>query len=180
MSDRIALFRAVNVGGNAILPMAGLRTMAAAIGLENPRTLLQSGNLVFDAGARSPSACEKLLQAACTETFGFTTEIFVRNRTELEAVVAGTPFPKEAKNDPARLHVFFLRGAPAPEACRALEAAIKGREAIKVSGKQAYIYYPDGAGRSKLTAAAIERHLGHAGTARNWNTVTKLLALLRP
>lgn len=174
---QIALLRAVNVGGNSKLPMADLRTMAEGIGLKNPRTLLASGNLVFDAGSRAPAASEKLLETACAKTFGLKTDIYVRSHADLQKVIDRNPFVKEAKTDPSHLLVLFMRDKPETKAFKALQGWIKGREQVHGDGTHAYIGYPDGIGESKLTPAVIERHLGRAGTARNWNTVGKLLAL---
>lgn len=176
MSTQAALLRAVNVGGTGSVAMADLRAAAEKAGLKNARTLLASGNLIF-AGAKAPAATENLLEAAVAKTFGLTTDIFVRTASEIAAVVAANPFPKEAKNDPGRLVVVFMREAPSVAAFKALQAAIKGPETVRGDGRHAYIVYPDGQGRSKLTAAVIARHLGTPGTARNWNTVLKLAAI---
>ena len=174
---QVALLRAVNVGGTGKVPMADLRAAAEKAGLRDPRTFIASGNLLFEAGASAPAASEKLLEAVCARTFGLKTEIYVRTHADLKAIVARNPFLKEAKDGPALLHVLFMREAPEAKAFKALQAWIKGPEQVRGDGKHAYISYPDGAGQSKLTPAVIERHLGHAGTARNWNTVGKLLAL---
>ena len=157
--------------------MAELRTLAASIGMKNVRSLLQSGNLVFDAGSRSPAAVEKLLEAACVNEFGLTTNTFVRTHAELAHLVAANPFPREAKNNPSLLHVLFMREVPAAASFKALQAAIKGPERVRGEGLHAYIFYPDGAGHSKLTSTLIARHLRMAGPARNWNTLVKLTAL---
>lgn len=93
-------------------------------------------------------------------------------------MIAGNPFPKEARNDPARLVVLFLKSAPSREAATALKRAIVGREIVNVIGRHAYVVYPDGMGRSRLTSVLIEARLGTRGTARNWNTVMKLGAML--
>jgi uncharacterized protein (DUF1697 family) len=179
MSLQAALLRAVNVGGTGKVPMAQLRALAETLGLKNVRSLLHSGNLAYDAGSRSPSAAGKLLEAACLESFGFKTDIYVRTLAEIAAVLARNPFPKEAENDPGRLMVLFLRDAPEVKSFKTLQAAIKGPEAVRGDGRHAYIFFPDGQGRSKLTLAMIERHLGTSGTMRNWNTVSKLAALLK-
>jgi uncharacterized protein (DUF1697 family) len=172
-----ALLRAVNVGGTGMVPMAELRAAVVALGFKDVRSLLQSGNLVFDAGKKSPAAVETALQAGFEKAFGFQTEIYARTGAELGEIIAGCPFPKEAKSDPAKLHVLFMRKAPAAAAFEALRAAIKGSERVTGGGRHAYLFYPDGAGASKLTSAVIARHLGTPGTARNWNTVGKLAAL---
>jgi uncharacterized protein (DUF1697 family) len=92
--------------------------------------------------------------------------------------LAANPFRAEAKRDPARLLVFALKDAPARPQAQALSDAITGREIARVVGRQAYIVYPDGVGRSRLTIALIERKLGTRATGRNWNTATKLGAML--
>lgn len=173
----VALLRAVNVGGKT-LAMAALRDFAAEIGLHDPKTLLQSGNLVFTAEGKTAAACEALLESKASKQLGMAIECMVRSAAELDAIVAKNPFPKEAKQDPAHLVVMVLKDKPSATAVAKLEAAIKGRETIKAVGKQLYIVYPDGIGRSKLTIAVIEKTLETRGTGRNWNTVLKLAALM--
>ena len=177
MSLQIALLRAVNVGGTAILPMADLRAAVEKAGFSQVRTLLQSGNLVFDAGALTPAASEKKLEAMCAKTFGLKNEIHVRTLKDFEAIIAANPFAKEAKADPGHVHVLFMREAPPAAGYVALAAAIKGREIVRAGGRHAYMLNPDGMGQSKLTPAVIARHLGMPGTARNWNTIQKLMAM---
>jgi uncharacterized protein (DUF1697 family) len=174
----VALMRAVNVGGHNKVAMAELRELFAALGLRNARTLLQSGNCLFDAGRAAPAALERRLERAARERLGLETTFFVRTATEWSVVVAANPFPAEAARDPGRLLVYFLEEAPAPAAADALAAAIRGRERVHVAGRHAWVVYPDGAGRSKLTSSVVERQLSTRGTARNWNTVLKLAALL--
>src|SRR5213078_55496 len=108
---------------------------------------------------------EKLLEAASTKHLGVTTDYFVRTAKEWQALIDANPFKKEAKADPARLVMMCLREAPSPPQVKALQAAIKGREVVRASGKQAYFVYPDGQGRSKLTIQVIEKALGTRGTA---------------
>src|SRR5207302_1868226 len=109
---------------------------------------------------------------------GISTEIFVRTAAEWKRLIAGNPFPGAAKNDPGHLLLMPLRAAPTAAAVAALRAAIVGREIVEVKGREAYLVYPDGVGRSRLTIALIERKLGVAGTGRNWNTVRKLAELI--
>ena len=178
MTGYVAFLRAVNVGGTAKVAMAELKALAETIGLGRPRTLLQSGNLVFDAKSTSTAATEKLLEREVAGRFGVKPEIMVRSAKELDAVIARNPFTKEARSDPGRLHVHFLKSPASAVQVAALNGAIKGREAVKGAGAEVFICFPDGAGNSKLTGAVIERHLGARGTARNWNTVIKLSEML--
>jgi len=178
MTTHIALLRAVNVGGNRSLPMADLRAMLADLRCENPRTLLQSGNAVFGADAKiSAATLEKKLEAEAQKRFGFPVAFMLRTAAQWDTIIANNPFADAAKKDPGRLVVMAFKGAPGTAAVAALRETCKGPEVIGVIGRDAYIIYPDGQGNSKLTNALIERKLGVAGTARNWNTVMKLAAL---
>jgi uncharacterized protein (DUF1697 family) len=177
MTVHIALLRAVNVGGRSV-PMADLRAMLTELGCANPRTLLQSGNAVFTAAAKmSSETLEDKLAAAARRRFGFDIAFMLRTETQWNAIIAANPFPDAARDEPAHLVVMALKGAPPAAAIKALRGGYAGPEAIHVAGRDAYLVYPDGIGKSKLTNALIERRLGVAGTARNWNTVRKLAAL---
>ncbi|HJT17884.1 MAG TPA: DUF1697 domain-containing protein [Thermoanaerobaculia bacterium] len=155
-----ALLRAVNVAGHQPITMADLRAIAEKLGFQNVSTILASGNLIFE-GKTTEAVLESKLH----------TDVFLRSAREMEAIVAANPFPTEAKDDPGRLVVLFLKkdadGAT-------LQKAIKGREIARGKGEQIYVYYPDGQGRSKLTNSLIEKTLATRATARNWNTVLKL------
>jgi uncharacterized protein (DUF1697 family) len=177
MTTHIGLLRAVNLPGTNRVAMAELRDLVASLGFGNVRTLLQSGNFVFDAKVAADAKLEAMLEGAAAKTLGVATDFFVRSAKEWQALIGANPFPKEAKSDPGHLIVLCLKTAPAAAAVTALQKAIKGREVVRANGREAYITYPDGAGRSKLTIALIEKHLGTRGTARNWNTVLKLDAL---
>jgi uncharacterized protein (DUF1697 family) len=173
----LAFLRAVNVAGHQSVGMAALRELLAALGLADGQSLLQSGNLLFRAPAQESGALERRLQKEAAARLSLQTDFFVRTAAEWKAVIARNPFPAEAKADPAHLVVVVLAGAPGAASVSALRAAISGREQVRAVGRQAYIVYPDGIGRSRLTAALIEKKLGARGTARNWNTVLKLGAL---
>jgi uncharacterized protein (DUF1697 family) len=179
-TTQVALLRAVNLGPHGKIAMTDLRALMTELGLEDGKTLLQSGNLVFRGGARTGAALERQLEAETKRRFDLETDFFVRSAAEWSEVVAANPFPVEARKDPSHLVTVFLKSAIEPAAVAALQAAITGREVVRGKGKdlrQVYIYYPDGIGRSKLTAALIEKKLGTSGTGRNWNTVRKLQAL---
>ena len=128
--------------------------------------------------AKSPAALEKLLEREIVAQFGLKTDPLVRTADEIDRLIARNPFPKEAKNDPGLLHICFLKDAVDAGRLAALNAAIKGPETARGTGREVFVFYPDGAGRSKLTNAVIERHLGTRATARNWNTVNKIAAMI--
>jgi uncharacterized protein (DUF1697 family) len=179
MTVQVALLRAINVGGRSAVAMADLRKFMAELGFKDARSLLQSGNLVFDGGRQSGSALERLLESEAGKRADLATDFFVRSAKEWDVVVAENPFRKEARDDPGHLVLMVLKAAPDAQAVQALCAAIKGREVIHAAGRHMYIVYPDGIGRSRLTNAVIEGKLGTRGTGRNWNTVLKLADLVR-
>lgn len=174
----VALLRGVNVGGNRKVPMASLRDLAAGLGLSAPQTLLQSGNLIFEAKKQPTTRLESMLEAATATELGVSTTCFVRTADEWRAIISANPFPDEGLSDPAHLLVTFCRAAPAPEAVDALRRSVAGRERIEAAGREWYIVYPDGVGTSKLTATREGRAFAATGTARNWNTVLKAGELL--
>lgn len=177
MTTFVALLRAVNLAGLNKVAMADVRSLIEDLGFDDPKTLLQSGNVVFSGTARSSAALEASLETAAASRLSVSTDWFVRTAAEWKQIVAGNPFPREANSDPSHLLVMLLKDAPDRKAVAALAEAIRGRETLLVKGRHAYIVYPDGVGRSKLTVARIEKKLGTRGTARNWNTVLKLAAL---
>jgi uncharacterized protein (DUF1697 family) len=169
----IALFRGINVGRHALVSMADLREVAAAAGCAEARTLLRSGNLVCRSAVRTGAELERRIAAAAKNRLPLVPDIFVRTAAEWKDVVAGNPFRQEAARDPSHLLVVFLRRAPGAADVKALRAAIIGGEAVRARGRHAYLVYPAGIGRSRLTGTLIEQKLGR-GTGRNWNTVLKL------
>jgi uncharacterized protein (DUF1697 family) len=177
MATYIGLLRGINVGGSSMIAMSVLREFLEAVGCGRPRSLLQSGNLVFESTKRTGDEVERWLEAEATKRLRRTTEWFVRTPKEWQEVIARNPFREEAERDPGRLHVVMLKKAPGKPTVAALRAAIVGREVVEPGGRHLYAYYPDGAGRSRLTAAVIDSKLGTRCTARNWNTVRKLAAL---
>ena len=180
MTTYIALLRGINVGGHKAVAMSDLRSLLEELGFSNVRTLLQTGNLVFAGRARSAGALERLLETEAAKRLDLETTFLVRTANEWHAVIADNPFREEAKSVPSHLVVPFLKDAPQATAVRSLQAAIRGPEIVRSQGRQLYIVYPAGIGRSRLTNKLIEDKLGTRGTGRNWNTVVKLAAMAGP
>ena len=177
MPRQVALLRGINVGSHNRVGMGPLRELLAGLGHEDVRTLLQSGNVVLGGGRLRGAVLERRLEETARAALGLDTPFIVRTREEWDALVAANPFPREAADDPGHLLLFCLKDAPPADAESRVQAAVKGRERVRVDGRQAYVVYPDGVGESKLTVTVLERWLGSRGTGRNWNTVLKLQAL---
>jgi uncharacterized protein (DUF1697 family) len=163
----IALLRAVNVGGRQ-LKMADLKAAAEKLGLEETRTFIASGNLLFKSG-RSEAAVKRALEDALTKHMGKRVEVMVRTAKEMEDAVAANPFSKEPGN---RVVAIFFDEPQAEQAIRSAKNVADERLAL--GSREIYVHYPSGQGRSKLRLGTKAR-----GTARNMNTVAKLAELAR-
>jgi uncharacterized protein (DUF1697 family) len=185
MPSHVALLRGINVGGRNKVAMADLRKIVASLGHGDVATYIQSGNVVFTSNTTDAAAIAGELGRALEETVGVRSIVVVLSRAELAEVIADNPFPDEA--NPKLLHAIFRDAkVGAKEAAAVADAERRardkgGRDQAKVVGRTVYLRTPDGLGRSELaallarsTAAAQDR----GGTARNWATVTKLLAML--
>ena len=177
MTIHIALLRGVNVGGHQPVAMSALRDLLTELGFAGARSLLQSGNLVFRSDARTAAGLERMLELDAGKRLGLQADFLIRTAKEWKEVVARNPFRKEAERDPSHLVVMFLKSATNLKDVKAVQAALAGPEMIKADGRQVYIVYPSGIGRSRLSNTFLERKLGIRGTARNWNTVIKIAAL---
>jgi uncharacterized protein (DUF1697 family) len=173
----IALLRAINVGGRRPVRMAALLDLLTELGFDGAQSLLQSGNLVFRNQERTGHDLEDFLEEEAAKRLQLQADFLVRTAEEWKRIIASNPFQDQAERDAARLVVIFLKCAPSAKDVKALQAAITGPEIVAADGRQAYIVYPSGIGRSRLTNTLIEKKLGTRGTSRNWNTILKLEAL---
>jgi uncharacterized protein (DUF1697 family) len=177
MSIHVALLRGINVGGRNLVGMSDLRNLLGTLGFAGARSLLQTGNLVFESDRQTGAELERFLEAETARRLGVTADYVVRTAADWATVVARNPFPEEAVRDPSHLLVMFLKAAPQARDVQALQAAIDGPEYLRSVGKHLYVVYPAGVGRSKLTSNRIEKSIGTRGTGRNWNTVLKVAVL---
>jgi uncharacterized protein (DUF1697 family) len=170
-----ALLRAVNLGAHGKLSMPALKTALTELGLQDVTTYIQSGNVVF----RSDRPQEKLAEAitrCIAGELGLATTVILRTASELRRIAGRNPFVDEEQQR-SRLHVLFLESKPARGADKRLDPDRSPPDRYRVDGPEIYLHYPNGMGRSKLSAAYFERQLGVRATARNWNTVLKLVEL---
>lgn len=175
---RIALLRGINVGGGKKVPMAQLRELFARLGHRAVRTYVQSGNVVFTAADpdATPAQLAEAIERAIEEELGFPVVVMVRTRDELAAAIDRDPF-RGVADHPSRYHVLFLGGEVDSDGLEEIDAAAFEPERFAVRGRELYLWTPEGIGRSKLAQALSRRRLGVEATARNWRTVTTLLAL---
>jgi uncharacterized protein (DUF1697 family) len=177
MAVIISLLRGVNIGGHHKMKMDALRNLYESSGLHGAQTYLQSGNVVFRIKAGDVSKLAKRIEDAIEKSFGFRPVVVPRTTSEWGEVISRNPFARRRGIDPKKLAVMFLRETPSREC---LQAALKIKtapEELFIDGREAYIYFPNGMARPKMSWPAIERALNTTGTGRNWNTVTKLFEL---
>ena len=172
----VSMLRGVNVGGHNMIKMDALRALYESLGLRDAQTYVQSGNVVFRTQARDLALLSKKIEDGIERGFGFRPSVILRTSSELRDVIARNPFAKRDGIEPGKLVVTFLAGDPAPDARAKLLSIKTGPEELRMDGRELYIYFPDGMGRSKLPPL-LEKALRVPGTGRNWNSVTKLLEL---
>lgn len=171
------MLRGVNLGPHRRMKMDALRTVYESLGLRDPLTYIQSGNIVFRTEKRDLSRLAAQIEDAVERSFGFRSEVIVRTTAEMRDVIARNPFAAREGIEPGKLLVDFLQSDPGPGAPDKIQSVKTACEELRFHGRELYIYYPEGAGRSKLSWPAIEKLLKTCGTARNWNTVVKLLEM---
>jgi uncharacterized protein (DUF1697 family) len=189
MATHIALLRGINVGGRNKVAMADLRQVVAGLGHTNVATYIQSGNVVFTSAADGAGrdggngALADAMERAIAAALGVQPAVIVLSHADLARVVRDNPYPDEP--NPKYVHAVFFRDPSVPGAAAVIEEGERrsadkgGRDTAQMVGGTLYVHTPDGFGRSELALYLLGRSASPvaAGTARNWSTVTKLLAL---
>ena len=174
MSVWIAFFRGINVGGHNLLPMKALAALMEKSGCEKVQTYIQSGNVVFHSTKRADEL-EKCISAAVVKAHGFQPRVFLIGTKELKRAIKSNPFPHATENYKS-LHLYFLSERPKRPDLKGLNALKAADESFVLTKEVFYLHAPAGIGKSKLAGRA-EILLGVAATARNWQTVTKIIAM---
>jgi uncharacterized protein (DUF1697 family) len=172
----IALLRGINVGGKNILPMKDLVAIFTLAGCSDVRHYIQSGNVIFGAGAALATRIPAILAEGIEARFGFGVPVVVRSAREVADVVRGNPY-LESGADVDTLHVAFLSTPPSKKAVGELDAARSPPDSFVARGREIYLCCPNGMGRTKLTNAYFDAKLATTSTMRNWRTVLKLLEM---
>ena len=174
VSTDVAFLRAVNVAGHGAVAMPALVELFESLGHSDVTTLAQSGNVVFTPAAGSRRGLAAAVEQALATELGLPVRVLLRSRAELQRVAAANPF-LGTEDHLANLHVMFLADRPTAAAVATVDPARSPPDELAVAGREVYLRYPNGSGRSKLNGAYLERQLGTHGTARNWNTLIKVL-----
>ncbi len=177
MARQIVFLRGINLRATRRIGMADLRELLESEGYEDVRTHLQSGNVLLSS-TLSARRLETAVERSVEKRFGFDVRVLVRTFAELAKVVERDPLGEVAK-DGSRYLVSFLSQKLPAKVARELESAEVAPEQVVVAGREIYSWHPGGQQRSPLRKLMTDDRLGVVSTARNWNTVTKLLELAR-
>ena len=173
----ISMLRGVNLGSHNRIKMDALCALYKSLKLEDPRHYVQSGNVIFRTKEKNAAQLAKKIQDAIARKIGFGPEVILRTPEEFRKAIAANPFANRSGLDPGKLLVTFLAREPNAEGRAKLLALRPDPEELHLIDSEIYIYFPNGAGRSKLRWSSLDKKLGTAGTARNWNSVMKMLAI---
>lgn len=172
MTTWAALLRGINLGGHNKVAMAELRELAVELGLAAPETYLRSGNLVIDSDLPE-SQLAQTLSDGIEDRFGLQVPVICRSSEELGQIASAHPFTG-LRLDDKLLHVAFLDREPEERLKDRIDPADYLPDRLEADGREIYLAYPSGSGRSKLNQGLLENRLGVTVTARNWRTVTEL------
>jgi uncharacterized protein (DUF1697 family) len=171
------MLRGVNVGGNNLIKMDALKALCVSLKLKDPQTYVQSGNVIFRTEEKDMAKLTKRIQSAIEREVGFRPGVILRTLSELKEAIAQNPFAGRSGIESNRFLVTFLAADPGKEALEKALAIETAPEELRILGREAYIYFPNGMARPKMSWPKIERALGTTGTGRNWNSVTKMLEM---
>lgn len=176
MTVWVALLRGINLGPHKKVPMGDIRDLCDEIGLVDPETYARSGNLIVSADL-SEEELASTLRSSMSDRFGFDISVVCRSKEELSDIARSHPF-SDLGLDERLLHVAFLERAPTDDIADVIDADQYAPDRFVADGREVYLAYPKGSGRSKLTHAVLEKSLQVSATARNWRTVTKLAEMV--
>lgn len=174
MTTYVALLYSIVLGPGRRVVMSDLRDMAVDLGLANPRTLVATGNLVFEAEGKPVATLERELEAAFAQKFGKHVDIIVRDAAAWLKLVAANPFPEESEREPDQVGVRVMREPVTPDIVERLRPYVAADEKVAAVNGDIWLRFSRSAGTSRLLGALTPKRAGGIGTSRNWNTVRRL------
>src|SRR5260370_14559303 len=174
MAVIISMLRGVNVGGHNKIKMDALRALYESLKLRDAQTYVQSGNVIFRTDERDMARLTKRIEDGIERKFGFRPNVILRTAAEMQEVIARNPFAKQRGIEPSKLLVSFLASDPGEEAREKVRQMKCDPEELRIDGREIYIYFPNGMGRSKLQWAGAGKMLKTPATGRNWNSGRKM------
>lgn len=179
MTTYVALLYSIIIDASRRVVMSDLRDIAERLGYSNVRTVVSTGNLIFDCEDIPVSTIERLLETAFAAVHGKHVDIIVKSAADWQHIVAANPFPAEAEAEPDRVSVRIMRDAPRPDLADFLRPYQTQGERVAIVDGHVWVHFTGQASLSKLASQLTPKRMGGIGTARNWNTVKRLGEMVR-
>jgi len=173
MGTAISLLRGVNVGGKTV-SMDQIRRCYESLGFTGVRTYIQSGNVVFHYQKGDSQGLAGKLERGIRDDLGFDVRVIIRTKEEMLRVIENFPF---TRREEGKSHVTFLIVKPPNVPVDEIDEVRAKEEKFSISGREIYLFCPNGYGRTKLSNSFFERKLNVSATTRNCRTVNTLYAL---
>ncbi len=173
------MLRGINVSGQKKIKMEELEQLYKSLGFTHVRTYIQSGNVIFESLSSDTSDLVNKIETSIKQTFGFFVTVIIRTKNEFQNVINNNPFYGTRQEDTAKLYVTFLSDTPYASSIQAINPLENKSDEWFISGKEIFLFCPNGYGRTKLTNNFFEKKLKLSATTRNWNTVNKLYEIVK-
>jgi uncharacterized protein (DUF1697 family) len=174
MKTYIALLKGINVGGHKKVPMAELRELLTKTGFENVQTYIQSGNVILQSNTSDIYKIESDIEKSIEDYFGFEVSVLVKARQDLQRIFDNSPFTEEKKK---ASYFMMLHDCPSDDLVKEASEKVYEGEEYNIVNDCIYYNYENGLGKAKFNVNFFERKFKTFATARNYNTMVKLLAL---
>ena len=177
MNKVISILRGINVSGHNKIPMSELKSLYEELKFKNVTTYIQSGNVIFSTEQTDFTVLSKQIEKIIFKKYGFDAPVILRNINELQAIVNTNPFLKIKDIDIEKLHVSFLSNYPTKDYLEKIKTYHHESDVFIIKGKEAFVFCPNGYGKTKFTNIFFETKLKVTATTRNWRTINELLRI---
>jgi len=174
----ISILRGINVSGQKKIKMADLKVLYESLKLSNVITYIQSGNVIFDSAIKNKNTLKSIIEEAIKKQYHFHVPIILRTKTEFDQIIKNLPFKSiDVEKDGTIVLVTFLSSKPTKANLSDIQQYVKSPESLVIHNTEAYLYCPNGYGKSKLSNTFLEKKLDVEATTRNWKSIHKIIDL---
>jgi uncharacterized protein (DUF1697 family) len=177
MKTFLSLLRGINVSGQKKIHMTELKILYEDLNFKNVITYIQSGNVIFR--STNGNNLSKKIEQKIFEKYNFNVPVIIRTTDEMQSIIDGNPFLIEKDIDLSKLHVVYLSENPSHKNSDKIKKSNGEPDTFYISGKEIYLYCPNGYGRTKLTNNFFENKFKVNATTRNWKTTNELLKMIK-
>ena len=177
MQKYVAFLRGINVGGNKKVPMADLKKVLEKIGLQNVKTLLASGNVVFESNSNKIEELQVSISTAIEKAFKFPVPLLLRSFSVIQELIALDPFKKIIVTPQTRLYVTFLTERVKDKAASSYVSSDNSFAIISKTKSEVFSVLDLSITGTPEAMNALEKEFGKEVTTRNWNTILKIVSL---